>query len=420
MTAYSEFIEDGKVRLTKRNKIYQARIYIGGRRYLYKTLGTKSHSEAVKKAKALYYVTEHKLANDLPVRGRTFSKVLTEYIASRQKDYDRYKDEKTTDSFNKTTTYHNLRLMKRISKFWHNYCGRIAVENITNKVLSEYIEWRRDYYHNMDKADIPKNAKLNPADKTIEQEVIFAKTVLRWAHDMGYRGNTQLPTFKFKSKSKIVRPAFTVAEYRRVYRATRYRINKVKNERWKYTRQLLHDYILILANTGMRVGEANNLLETDIEKFTDNLGRENYYIYVDGKTGRRKVVGRVNTKKYIDRVLERNALWQQKWNAAAKNHSRKTEDKGNWLFRTVDGSKIITLIDQFNAALESIDMMTNKDGQKFTLYSFRHFYAMQTLGKANVNVWEVSRNMGAHIEVLQDYYGSHATGIESATRLGGS
>ena len=47
MAAYSEFIEDGSVRLTKRNGIYQARIYIGARRYLYKTLGTKEHYLAV-------------------------------------------------------------------------------------------------------------------------------------------------------------------------------------------------------------------------------------------------------------------------------------------------------------------------------------------------------------------------------------
>ena len=422
MSAYSEFIEDGNVRLTKRNEIYQARIYIGSRRYLYKTLGTKEHSQAVQKAKELFYVTKYKLENDQPVRGRSFTKVLDEYLRVRQKQYDRYKGEKTTDSFEQKTTYHNLRLMKRISKFWREYCGNLAVENVTSKALQKYIEWRRDYYHNKDPKDLPRNYKLNPADKTLQQEVIFAKTVLKWAHEMGYRGNAQLPTWSYKAKFNIVRPSFTIPEYRKLYQTTRARIKEVSNEKWKYTRELLHDYILFLSNTGIRVGEANNLRESDLERFTDKLGRENYYIYVNGKTGRRKVVGRVNTRKYVDRVLARNALWREKWDATAesKMHNRIHAGSDDWLFRMSDGNKVITLIDQFNRMLESMGMTTNRDGQKFTLYSFRHFYAMQTLGRADVNVWEVSRNLGADIVVIQRYYGSHATGIDSATRLGGN
>lgn len=35
----------------------------------------------------------------------------------------------------------------------------------------------------------------------------------------------------------------------------------------------------------MRVGEANNLRERDLIKFTDDLGRENYRFIVNGKTG---------------------------------------------------------------------------------------------------------------------------------------
>ena len=31
------------------------------------------------------------------------------------------------------------------------------------------------------------------------------------------------------------------------------------NAKWRYTRELLRDYVLVPANSGMRVGEANNL-----------------------------------------------------------------------------------------------------------------------------------------------------------------
>jgi integrase len=44
-----------------------------------------------------------------------------------------------------------------------------------------------------------------------------------------------------------------------------------------------------------------------------------------------------------------------------------------------DGDKIITLIDLFNAVLERERLTHNADGEKYTLYSLRHFYAVQML-----------------------------------------
>ena len=34
------------------------------------------------------------------------------------------------------------------------------------------------------------------------------------------------------------------------------RIRDAKNERWKKNRELLRDYVLVLSNSGIRVGEA--------------------------------------------------------------------------------------------------------------------------------------------------------------------
>ncbi|MBK7281559.1 hypothetical protein [Candidatus Aalborgicola defluviihabitans] len=56
--------------------------------------------------------------------------------------------------------------------------------------------------------DIPRNAKLHPADMTLQWETTLAKTILKYAHEQGYRGKAQLPTWRFKAAKKIVRPAF--------------------------------------------------------------------------------------------------------------------------------------------------------------------------------------------------------------------
>lgn len=86
-------------------------------------------------------------------------------------------------------------------------------------------------------------------------------------------------------------------------------------------------------------------------------------------------------------------------------------------FAMPDGSKIISLIDQLNAALKEAGIQRNTFGEKYSIYSLRHFYAVNAL-RNGVGVFEVARNMGASVEIIQEYYGKQATAAVFATRLG--
>ncbi len=44
-----------------------------------------------------------------------------------------------------------------------------------------------------------------------------------------------------------------------------------------------------------------------------------------------------------------------------------------------NGSRIVTLIDQLDAALKEASLQTNSFGEKYSIYSFRHFYAVDAL-----------------------------------------
>ena len=82
-----------------------------------------------------------------------------------------------------------------------------------------------------------------------------------------------------------------------------------------------------------------------------------------------------------------------------------------------DGSKIISLIDQLNAALREAGIVRSSFGEKYTVYSLRHFYAVNAL-RSGVGVFEVARNMGTSVQMIQEYYGKQATPGVFATRLG--
>jgi integrase len=204
-----------------------------------------------------------------------------------------------------------LRQIKRVVKFWREYIGDQSIESVGNKELSGYIEWRKSYYAQF--KTLPKNAKLNPADKTLQWETTLGKSIVRWAHEQGYRGDQLLPTFSFTPKTKRVRPAFELFEYRRLLRTLIKWQRNCPNETWLHARRLLTDYVLVLANSGMRVGEANNLKIRDLEAFEDDLGRRNYRFKVKGKTGERDVILRASAAKSVDRLLTRRSGAGDDW-----------------------------------------------------------------------------------------------------------
>lgn len=132
-----------------------------------------------------------------------------------------------------------VRQIKRVSKFWHEYAGKKSVEAVDDKVLRDYIPWRKVYYHK--KKDIHPNAKLNPTDKTLQWELMLIKMVLKYAKDRNYLGNKPLPTFTFTPKTKRIRPHFTANEFRTLRSALRRWVDATDNPNRKASRPLLHD-----------------------------------------------------------------------------------------------------------------------------------------------------------------------------------
>ena len=386
-------VEDGRGVVFKRGGFYHARIRVGPNKYVYRTLKTGKKAVAIKAAQRLVHQLEFRAEHHIPITIKKFVDVIDEYETFRTKQHQQGHTSATM-----------LRQIIRVNKFWREFAGKRLITNIDNAAFKEFVEWRKDYYHRKTEAELKdiRNYKLNPTDKTMQWEIAHGKAILKWAHDKKYLGKMALPTFTFTPKVKRVRPAFELSEYRLLWRAlVQWERDNITPE-FLHTRQLLRDYVLILANSGMRVGEANKLRHKDIQPFTDGAGRPNYRLIVRGKTGERDVIPRVITKKYIDRLIAR----------------KKNPKPDDWLFAMKSGSKIITLIDQFDKVIENAGIKTNSHGEKFSLYSLRHFYAVQGL-RNGIGIYDIARNMGSSVQMIQSYYGRQATPMTMATTLGG-
>jgi integrase len=385
----ARYLEDGKLTVFSRAGIYYARIRLtGSAKYITRSLRTSSEQAAVDLGRRLLFQIEQRADQGLPPKSKSLSTVIDDYIRYRERDHR-----------HGGTSAGMLRQIVRVSKFWREYAGELAVEAIDDKVMREFIPWRRDYYAKFKK--LPKNAKLHPTDKTLQWEMMLGKAMLKWAAEQGLRGKQPAITVTFSPKKKRVRPAFERWEYRLLWRTLCKRINMARDKRTKASRELLRSYVLVLANSGIRTGEANKLKVTDVHAFVDGKQRKNFRLVVRGKTGERDAIVRSVAAKRLDKFLA----------------SRRAEEPGGLLFVMPNGSPIITLIDQLNSALKAAGIERNSFGEKYSVYSLRHFYAVNAL-RHGIGVFEVARNMGTSVQMIQEYYGRQATSAVFATRLG--
>lgn len=382
-------LEDGRAVVHKRGGGYHVRICIGPNQYVTRSLRTGNRAVALKAGLRLYHQLTAKLELGLPLASRTVNAIIDEYVAYR-----------TTLHHQGHTSEGMLRQVIRVLRFWREFAGDKPITTIDNAVLREFVPWRRDYHRRRQHSH--HNAKRDPSDKEIVYNVTIMRAVLRWAHEHGELGTLPLPTYVFTAKNKRVRPAFELPEYRRLWRALMLWERDCAVSEHLHTRQLLRDYVMILAGSGMRVGEANNLRNRDVQRFVDRLGRRNHRLIVRGKTGERDVIPRAYTVRWIDRVM-----------------ARKSDPRpDDWFFAMRSGGRIISLIDQLDKVLKLAEIERNAVGDKFSLYSLRHFYAVMAL-RGGLGVFDIARNMGTSVQMIQQYYGKQATPLSMATALGG-
>ena len=202
----ARYLEDGRLTIFKRSGVYYARIRvrISPVKYTWRSLKTSNEQAAIDLGRRLLFQLEQRADQGLPPKSTLFAAVIDDYIAYRERDHRHGK-----------TSTGMLRQIVRVSKFWREYAGELAIEAIDDKVMREFIPWRRDYYASFKK--LPKNAKLHPTDRTIQFDMMVGKAIVRWAHEQGFRGNKPTITATFTPKKKRVRPAFELSEFRRLW-----------------------------------------------------------------------------------------------------------------------------------------------------------------------------------------------------------
>ena len=113
---------------------------------------------------------------------------------------------------------------------------------------------------------------------------------------------SHVPVLISKGGDSTRRPDFSADEYRTLIRELPSWIDKGREGKSRDMRHLLRDYVLILANTGIRHGtEADNLRWKHITLFEEK-GDVFLEMSVRGKTGRRDIICRSGTVNCLKRI----------------------------------------------------------------------------------------------------------------------
>jgi integrase len=356
----------GKLHVYKRDnsRYWQCATYLAGRNH---RASTKEESLAHAKdfAEDWYLELRGKSSRGELKNEKTFGEVAKQFL----REYEIITEGERHPRY---VEGHKTRLKLHLLPFF----GKMGLSEITPGQVQEYRIYRREKA--MEERGKP------PARNTIHQEIVALRQVLKTALRHGWLEHLPDLSEPYRASSKISHRAwFSPEEYKQLYEATRRRANNPKRERYAWESEQLHDYVLFMANTGLRPDEAARLEYRDVEIVEDIATEETILVIsVRGKRG----VG--YCKSTAGAVLPFKRLQE-------RNNSEPTD----LLFPK-------THRELFNTILQEEGLKFDREGNRRTAYSLRHTYICLRLMEG-ADIYQIAKNCRTSVEMIEKYYAAH-------------
>ena len=276
------------------------------------------------------------------------------------------------------------------------FMGHKSVSEITPGLVQEY------RIHRMtSRVDKKTGEPKRPARATVRMEVVVLRQVLKAAYRHGWLPYLPDLAAPYKASGKIAHRAwFSPEEYKMLYEATRADAKGAQSLYRKYIREQFHDYVLFMANTGLRPDEAARLEFRDVAIVTDEAtGERILEIEVRGKRG----VG--YCKSMAGAVIPFQRL-QKRFRPSFRLRRKRGEPKVKNLPELTDTIFGQTPADLLNAVLAKLHLKFDRDGNRRTAYSLRHTYICIRLMEG-ADIYQIAKNCRTSVEMIETFYASH-------------
>ena len=269
-----------KLRLDKRagSDNWYARLTLPNGKRLVKSTKTEDLESAKEVALRLYYEVDASIQNKLPATTRKFADVAKHAMNRIQSELREGVGKQSYKDY-----------LQALNKWLTPYSVTTDIAKLDLAAVTAFDAWRK-----------AQNGKV-PAQSIINNHYSALNRVLDLAELNGWIIKSLRPTLLNKGVKTQSRGSFSVEDYRTIYSALRTFHKQTPNEKSAATLETLRNYVLFLANTGIRHGsEALELKLRNIEWY-ERDGERYLAVSVDGKTNKRTAIARDSVE---------NSLWR--------------------------------------------------------------------------------------------------------------
>jgi integrase len=269
------------------------------------------------------------------------------------------------------------------------FFGDLPLAAITSAKVMEY---------RMARSQTKKHDRM-PARGTIHQEIVVLRQILKTAQRHQWLDALPDLSLPYRGSGKVTHRAwFSAKEYRQLYTASRKWAKKPPLPHWKHSYEQVHDYILFMANTGLRPDEALRLEFRDVNIVKDEATNETILeIEVRGKRG----VGYCKSMNGAVRPflrLKNRAKPQTKEQIELEQPTEKP--------KTTDRVFPTSHPRIFNALLAKENLKFDRDGNRRAPYSLRHTYICLRLLEG-ADIYQLAKNCRTSVEMIEKHYAVH-------------
>ncbi len=362
----------GKVHLYKRDnsRLWQCSTYLAGRN---RRVSTKEDSLAQAKdfAEDWYLELHGKQRRGEITNEKTFREAAQQYL----REYEIITEGQRSPVYVAGSK-------GRLKNYLIPFFGSLGLSQVTAGKVQDYRVHRQEY----------SCVGRPPARSTMHQEMVTLRQVLKTAIRRGWLDHLPDMSAPYKTSGKISHRAwFSIEEYRQFYEATRKRARQAKGTRWQWACEQLHDYVLLMANTGLRPDEAMRLEFRDVTVVDDEATGETILeIEVRGKRGVGYCKSTAGAVRPFQRLVERNDPSSTDL-IFAKSHRQ-----------------------LFNTILAEEGLKFDREGNRRTAYSLRHTYICLRLMEG-ADIYQIAKNCRTSVEMIEKFYATHIkTSLDAA------
>lgn len=399
------------------NGTYAMRFTLEGHGQIRIGLRTRDLAEAHRLAERKYMEAEIRAEQGLVLGVASFDKLAQEYVTELEADAD--------DDPQKHKRYRYAKGV--VDRYLVPFFGRKNISAIQYKDLVDYTAWRKTYWttgpgkgqkwlrFERGHKNLKRKAPTTDATAaTLRREASIVRAVFKQGVKRGFLKASDIPKQEVGKVLHKKRTAFTKEQYHHLLGVSEQRIMEMSDRpKFLFERYMLHNFIVIAAETGMRTMEMFNLNWGHIEGFEDAIKKpvaeQEISIFARGK-------GRL-PQRFIPRKTAISGF-EGIYRAFQRQFGR-TPEKSDPVFCNYKGERITTFNNSLKALLKAAELEKDANGENFTSYCFRHSYATWALQRdPPIDIYTLATNMRTSVEMIERWY-SDVIPTDQARRLRG-